>query len=225
MTARRAFEAAPEEPLPEEPAPPGFPPARRALAPRPVPVGRRWVPRTALTPSRALPDEAPPDVSSDVIVWSHSRDAVGLAALFLVSFTVTRIVSGRGADVLPWLAVSLVAVSLTLGLFLLRRHRVEADAEGVRQLGVGGWRLAWDEIAEVRLDGTRDAAGRAGWFRLGARATSVALEVVPGPGASRRTEGHAALRSDRARALGELARYHGVATKEALGNVPRRVAS
>lgn len=220
MTARRAAES-----VPDEAAPPGATAARRAVAPRPVPVGRRWVPRAALTPSRVLHDEAPPDVTSDVIVWSHSRDAVGLAALFLVSFTVTRVASGRGADVLVWLMLSVVAVLIALGLFLVRRHRVEADAQGVRRLGPGGWRLAWGEIAEVRLDGTRDAAGRPGWLRPGPRTTSVALEVVPGPGVSRRGEAHAALRSDRARALGELARYHGVATKEALRGLARRAAS
>lgn len=219
MTARRALDASPEP----EPTADGTP--RHAVAPRAVPMGRRWVPRTPVSPSRALPEEPPPDVASDVIVWSHSRDAVGLAALFLVSFTATRVASGRGADVGWWLLASLLAVLAALGLFLVRRHRVEADADGVRRLGPGGWRLGWDEIAEVRLDGTHDAAGRAGWFRLGALATSVDLEVVPGPRASRRAEAHAAVRSDGARALGALARYHGVPTKEAPATAPRRAAS
>lgn len=205
------------EPEPREPAPP-----RRALAPREVPVGRRWVPRAAITPSRALPDDAPADVRSDVIVWSHARDAVGLVALFLASFTVTRVAAGRAADLALWLA-TLAAVALALGLFFARRHRVEADADGIRRLGVRGWRLSWDEIAEVRLDATHDAAGSPGWFRLGARASSVDLTVVPGPKASRRAEAHAAVRSGQARPLGELARHQGVPTREA--TPARRAAS
>ncbi len=218
MTARRAL------PSPEpEAAAQGT--ARHAVAPRAVPVGRRWVPRAPLTPSRALPAEAPPALASDVIVWSHGRDAVGLAALFLVSFSVVRVVSGRGADLGWWLPAAVLTVLATLGLLLVRRHRVEADADGVRRLGPRGWRLRWDEVDELRLDGTRNEAGRAGWFRFGPGATSVALEVVPGPRAGRRAEAHAALRSDLAPALGELARHHGVRTRQAAAAAPRRAAS
>lgn len=147
-----------------------------------------------------MPDRVTSDVYGPVIGGVYVLMLPVWALLFLGTLAST----GGNRTFLAVLAglVTLASVAIFLkGLTLFRQH-VEADADGLRLAGPGGFRLPWDAVAELKTT----ASPRSGNVAIRVQGTKIPTDYVLGRSATRRF----GVEPAQVEALRALAEAHGV---------------